>query len=206
MTDGSALTPEELDAETGTALPAKEAMSLLDLNADLDLALDLAAPVDAAIAANANVAAPIDAAASANVLSLGSVSAATTDQESLISQNLEGVASATAEQDATMLQGAPVDGGAADAPSAEEVLAGDADLLNVNVDLALDADVAAPIDAAVAANANVAAPINAAVSANIGSIDSVSVADADQSSVIVQNLEAEANANAAQDVTIDQAD
>ena len=42
-------------------------MSLLDLNVNLDLALDLAAPIDAAVAANANVAAPIDAAVAANV-------------------------------------------------------------------------------------------------------------------------------------------
>jgi hypothetical protein len=40
-------------------------MSLLDLNADVDLALDLAAPVDLAVAANLNIAAPITAAASA---------------------------------------------------------------------------------------------------------------------------------------------
>lgn len=40
-------------------------------------------------------------------------------------------------------------------------------LLNVAVDLALDADVAAPIDAAVAANVDVAAPIDAAVAANV---------------------------------------
>src|SRR4029078_6795693 len=63
------LSPEELAAETGAALPDKEVLSLLDLNADLDLALDAAAPIDLAVAANANVAAPIDAAVSANVLS-----------------------------------------------------------------------------------------------------------------------------------------
>src|SRR5688500_7974218 len=44
-------------------------------------------------------------------------------------------------------------------------------LLDVDVNLDLDADVAAPIDAAVAANANVAAPIDAAVSANVLSPD-----------------------------------
>ena len=63
------LSPEELAAETGAALPDKEVISLLDLNADLDIALDAAAPIDLAVAANANVAAPIDAAASANILS-----------------------------------------------------------------------------------------------------------------------------------------
>src|SRR3954462_5832238 len=70
------LTPEELAAESGTALPAKEVMSLLDLNANIDLALDTAAPIDLAIGANANIAAPINAAVDANVLSVGSQSAA----------------------------------------------------------------------------------------------------------------------------------
>ncbi|MGH9084553.1 MAG: peptidoglycan-binding protein, partial [Acidimicrobiales bacterium] len=63
------LSREDLEAEAGTALPAKEVLSLLDLNVDLDLGLDLAAPIDLAVAANANVVAPIDAAVSANILS-----------------------------------------------------------------------------------------------------------------------------------------
>ena len=62
-------------------------------------------------------------------------------------------------------------------------------LLDLNVDLSLDADVAAPIAGAVAANANVAAPIDAAVAANIGSIGSEAVAVADQDVVINQELE-----------------
>lgn len=77
-------------------------------------------------------------------------------------------------------------------------------LLNVDVDLALDADVAAPIDAAVAANANVAAPIDAAVSANVLSVDSDAAALADQDSIIVQDLDGEAVATATQDATLDQ--
>lgn len=80
----------------------------------------------------------------------------------------------------------------------------DQTLLNLNVDLALDADVAAPIDAAVAANANVAAPIDAAVAANIASVDSTAVASADQDSIIVQELDGVATATADQDVTMDQ--
>lgn len=56
------LSQDELDAEGATALPDKEVISLLDLNAALDLALDAAAPVAGAVAANADVAAPIDAA------------------------------------------------------------------------------------------------------------------------------------------------
>lgn len=98
------LSLDEMDAERAAALPDREAMSLLDLNLDLDLALDLAAPVDAAIAANANVAAPIDAAVSANVLSVDSEAAALADQDSVISQNLDGTATANAVQDADINQ------------------------------------------------------------------------------------------------------
>lgn len=99
------LTPEELEAEGGVALPDKEAMSLLDLNAQLDLALDLAAPIDAAVAANANVAAPIDAAVAANIASPGAVAQAAAVQNLEISQTLEDVeANATADQDADVEQ------------------------------------------------------------------------------------------------------
>jgi hypothetical protein len=100
----SDLTPQEMEAQTGAQLPDKEAMSLLDLNADLDLALDLAAPVDAAVAANANVAAPIDASVSANILSPESTSVASADQDSIIMQDLDGTAVAEATQDATIDQ------------------------------------------------------------------------------------------------------
>ena len=65
----------------------------------------------------------------------------------------------------------------------------DGDLLNVDVDLAADADIAAPINGAVAANANVAAPIDAAVAANVGSIDSDAVAVAQQDAIINQNID-----------------
>jgi hypothetical protein len=94
MTKKSDLSREEVQAQDASALPDKEAMSLLDVNADLDLSLDIAAPIDAAVAANANAALPIDAAVSANVLSFDSV----------ISQSLDGVANATAIQDATIDQ------------------------------------------------------------------------------------------------------
>ena len=60
------LSDEELAAQGVTALPDKEVVSILDLNADVDLAIDAAAPIDLAVAANANVAAPIDAAVGAN--------------------------------------------------------------------------------------------------------------------------------------------
>lgn len=106
----SGLSPEEMEGQDAAALPDREAMSLLDLNADLDLALDIAAPVDAAVAANANVAAPIDASVAANVLSVNSDALAQADQDSIISQNLDGEATATATQDATVDQSDPTAG------------------------------------------------------------------------------------------------
>jgi hypothetical protein len=102
--DEQGLSDEEIGEQQASDLPDREAMSLLDINANLDLALDLAAPVDAAVAANANVAAPIDAAVSANVLSVGSASIASADQDSIIQQTLEGEATATANQDADIDQ------------------------------------------------------------------------------------------------------
>lgn len=213
MTDE--LTPmsrEELAGEAGTALPPKEVLSLLDLNVDADLALDLAAPVDLAVAANANIAAPIDAAVSGNILSAMSSAASLADQDAAINQTISG------EADAEAPQSSVIDGGdgTADEPTAPgavevpplptdpaDALSGG--LLDLNVDLALDADVAAPIAGAVAANANVAAPIDAAVAANIGSIASEATAIADQDVVIDQQLnDVEANATADQDSTITQ--
>jgi hypothetical protein len=109
-TPNPGLTPEEMDGQQAAALPDREAMSLLDLNADLDLALDVAAPVDAAVAANANVAAPIDAAVAANVVSFGSDALAEAPQDSIVIQNLDGEATATAIQDATIDQSDPAAG------------------------------------------------------------------------------------------------
>jgi|SRR4051812_42827376 len=77
-------------------------------------------------------------------------------------------------------------------------------LLDLNLDLALDADVAAPIGAAIAANANVAAPIDASVGANVGSVNSVVVSSADQHANITQVLYGVATANADQDSAISQ--
>jgi hypothetical protein len=98
------LSDAELQAEQAAELPDREAMQLLDLDATLDLALDLAAPIDAAIAANANVAAPIDASVAANVIGIGSTAASSADQDALIQQTLTGVANANATQDVTMDQ------------------------------------------------------------------------------------------------------
>jgi hypothetical protein len=77
-------------------------------------------------------------------------------------------------------------------------------LLNVNVDVALDADLAAPIAGAVAAQANVAAPIDASVAANIASVDSTAIAVANQTTLINQSIEGDATATADQDAEITQ--
>jgi hypothetical protein len=207
------LTAADLDAESGTALPSKEVMSLLDLNANVDLGLDLAAPVDLAVAANLNVAAPIDAAASANVLSFGSDAVAAAPQQTLIDQHIAGSANANAPQSASVDQTSmdPTTGSTADVPPAPDATTtvGDVtsggNLLDVNVDLAANAHLAAPIDGAVAANGNIAAPIDAAVSANVGSIDSHATAVAPQTAIINQDLDGvEANATATQDAAVKQ--
>jgi hypothetical protein len=201
---------EELAGEAGTALPPKEVLSLLDLNVDADLALDLAAPIDLAVAANANVAAPIDAAVSGNILSALSNAASLADQDASIHQTVSGEANADAPQHSVLDQSNDtVEPGATEVAVPElptdpaDALSGG--LLDLDVDLSLDADVAAPIAGAVAANANVAAPIDAAVAANIGSIGSEAAAIADQDVVIDQQLnDVEANATADQDSTITQ--
>ena len=104
MDQKPALTVDEMEAETAAALPDREAMSLLDIMADLDIALDVAAPIDAAIAANANVAAPIDAAVAANIGSVGSEATAVAQQDSVIIQELDGTAIANATQNANIEQ------------------------------------------------------------------------------------------------------
>lgn len=218
------LSNDDLEAEGGTLLPNKEVLSLLDLNVNLDLGLDLAAPIDLAVAANANIAAPIDAAVSANVLSFGSEAQGLADQDVAIQQGLVGEAAADAPQTSVLDQGDVLAPDDAPLPDAGAALPGDlpgdlpADLpgtdgigsslegglLDLDVDVNLDADVAAPIAGAVAANANIAAPIDAAVAANIGSIDSSATAVADQDALIVQDLDGVAEATAAQDSTITQ--
>lgn len=222
------LSDDELLAQAGTPLPDKEVASVLDLNADLDLGISAAAPIDLAVAANANVAAPIDAAASANVLSFGSESQALADQGVIINQGIAADATAESTQDSTISQGGSTADGTADggAGAVDETLpngtlpdgtlpdvgalpvdpagALDGDLLNVNVDLAADADIAAPINGAVAANANVAAPIDAAVAANIGSIDSDAFAVAQQDAIITQNIDGSATATADQQSDLEQ--
>src|ERR1700733_1105944 len=95
---------EEIEAEDAVSLPNKEVLSLLDVNANVDLGLDLAAPVDLAAAANLNVAAPIEAAATANVLSDGAEAVGYAEQHGTIDQGISGTADAVAPQHATVDQ------------------------------------------------------------------------------------------------------
>src|ERR1700754_1417449 len=95
---------DEIEAQDATSLPDKEVMSLLDVNANVDLGLDLAAPVDLAVAANLNVAAPIEAAAGANLLSNDAQAVAVAQQHGTIDQGISGSAEATAPQHADISQ------------------------------------------------------------------------------------------------------
>jgi hypothetical protein len=279
---------DEVEAEDAVALPNKEVMSLLDVNANVDLGLDLAAPVDLAVAANLNVAAPIEASASANVLSPDAQSVSVAHQSGSIDQSISGKAEAIAPQHADVTQNSnpvesgggavagttppsgpdgvqvPADpstagaatgagnavegaaggatggatdavggatggatdavggaaGGAAGAVGGATSGAGDAvsgatggvdnllnggSLLDANVNIHANANLAAPIDGAVAANANVAAPIDASVSANVGSPGAISEAAAEQEVNISQHLDGvTAHAEATQDASVDQ--
>src|SRR5256885_14694662 len=89
------VTMDEVEAEDAVSLPNKEVMSLLDVNANVDLGLDLAAPVDLAAAANLNVAAPIEASAAANVLSPDAQAVSEAYQHGSIDQSVSGSADAT---------------------------------------------------------------------------------------------------------------
>src|SRR5689334_5824748 len=113
---------DEVEAEGATSLPNKEVLSLLDINANVDLGLDLAAPVDLAVAANLNVAAPIEAAASANLLSPDAQAIAVAQQHGSIDQGISGTANATAPQNAEITQDATPEDGAVPASSAAAAL------------------------------------------------------------------------------------
>jgi hypothetical protein len=102
--DVEALSMDEIEAEGAVPLPNKEVMSLLDVNANVDLGLDLAAPVDLAAAANLNVAAPIEASAAANVLSADAQAVSVAQQHGTIDQLISGSANATADQHADIAQ------------------------------------------------------------------------------------------------------
>jgi hypothetical protein len=242
-----AVSMEDIDAEAPVALPNKEVLSLLDINANVDLGLDLAAPVDLAAAANLNVAAPIEAAASANVLSPDAQAVGLAEQHGTLDQTMSGSATATAPQHAGVTQdssgttggvtgGTATDGTATDGTAgvtgdttgttaaepttgttdpvgtttgdvtggAENLLNGGS-LLDANVNIDANANLAAPLDGAVAANANVAAPIDAAVAANVGSDGATAEALAPQELDVQQTLDGvSADATATQDANVNQ--
>lgn len=219
--DEQGLSDDELAAHAATALPDKEVISILDLNADINLAIDAAAPIDLAVAANANVAAPIDAAVGANILSVDSTAQALSDQGVMITQGIDADATAQADQGSVIDQAEgtatepTTDGPTAGATdglggvtegTTEDLSAGvlSGNLLNVDVNVDADADIAAPINGAVAANANVAAPIDAAVAANIGSIGSDAVAVSQQDAIIEQDITGSADATSNQTSEIQQ--
>src|SRR3954470_22367803 len=104
-------THEELGMEGVTALPAKEVMSILDLAADIDLAIDGAAPIDLAVALNANIMAPIEAAVSANLLSDDSTSQGMAHQGVTLNQTLDPDAIATGLQHSSIDQSDTTTGG-----------------------------------------------------------------------------------------------
>lgn len=203
------LTPEELQAEVGIALPDKEVVSIIDVNADINVGIDAASPIDLSAAANLNVAAPIQAGAGANVLTYGSGADAmvthSADGGVVIMQSMDDVtADATSIQDSAIDQAGDTSTGTVTDPGAgtdtgTETDTGatvdtgtgsftDGSLLNVDVNVDLNADLAAPIAGGVAANANVAAPINAGVAANIGSWDSTADAVSIQDATITQTM------------------
>jgi hypothetical protein len=208
---GNGLTPEELQAEIGVALPDKEVVSILDLNVDVDVFLDVASPIDLAVAAQLNVAAPIDAAAGANVLSVDSTAGAMVDQNAFVNQILEADATAVSDQDSSIDQTDVADGDPTQEPPDDggTVEVGDlatleGPLLNVDVNVDVDTDLTAPIAGAVAANANVAAPISASVAANVLSFGSEADAISYQDAIINQELRGETIANAIQESDVTQ--
>ena len=205
---------DEIEAEDAVSLPNKEVMSLLDVNANVDLGLDLAAPVDLAAAANLNVAAPIEASASANVLSPDAQAVSEAYQHGSIQQGITGNVEATAPQHATVGQDSsnafPPDstgtGGSTGGTTSGGVdsLLNGGSLLDANVNIHADANLAAPIDGAVAAQGNVAAPIDAAVSANVASPGAAAEALAPQQVDIQQNIDGNATATAEQTADVNQ--
>jgi hypothetical protein len=209
------LSMDEVEAEDAVSLPNKEVMSLLDVNANVDLGLDLAAPVDLAAAANLNVAAPIEASAAANVASPDAQAVSEAYQHGSINQSITGDSTAVAPQHASVAQdssnafGGDAAGGTGGTPSGTTVGGADSllnggSLLDANVNLHADANLAAPVDGAVAAQGNVAAPIDAAVSANVASPGAAAEALAPQQVDIHQSIDGTAHATADQTASVEQ--
>jgi hypothetical protein len=134
---------------------------------------------------------------------------ASADQTGSISQGITGDAVAHAPQVSAIDQSGDPTGGTAPADAATSTTADpngalDGPLLNVDVNLDGNLNLAAPIDGAVAAQANVAAPIDASAAANIGSVDSVASAVSHQDVVIDQAIDGNASATADQQSSITQ--
>jgi hypothetical protein len=207
---------DEVDAEDAVSLPNKEVMSLLDVNANVDLGLELAAPVDLAAAANLNVAAPIEASAAANVASPDAQAVSEAYQHGSIDQSITGDSTAVAPQHASVAQDSSNAFGSDQTPSptagepsgttvggADSLLNGGS-LLDANINVHADANLAAPVDGAVAAQANVAAPVDAAVAANVASPGAAAEALAPQQVDIHQSIDGNTNATAEQDAEVTQ--
>jgi hypothetical protein len=216
------------DKEVASILDLNADLDLnLDIAAPIDLAVaanaNVAAPIDAAVGANIlSAGSSAQAMADQGVLIDQGITAdatATSTQDSSINQAETGAEQAgepTTTGSSRPSEGAlPVDGGALPVdgvplPADGNVVPDEigtalsGDLLDIDINLAADADVAAPINGAVAANANVAAPIDAAVAANIGSIDSDAVSIAQQDAIITQNIDGEATATAGQQSDLQQ--
>ena len=198
----------------------------IDLAAPIDLAVaanaNAAVPIDAAASANV-LAIGSDAQALADQglmidQHISGEAIATAPQDASIDQSNDvvdgGSGGQVADQLAPGTQETPAatDGASTGAvpdvsANAIELPTGDSDLLsgpllNVDVDVSLDTDLAAPTAGAVAANLNAAAPVDAAVSANIGTIGSQATAVADQDAIINQDLD-DVTATATADQTAD---
>lgn len=78
--------------------------SLLNVNVNLDANAGIAAPINGAAAANANVAAPINAGVAANIGAVDSTSVADAQQEAVITQHVDGAATATSDQQSNLQQ------------------------------------------------------------------------------------------------------
>jgi hypothetical protein len=214
------LTPEEIAAESGTALPAKEVLSLLDLNANVDLLLDLSAPVDLAIGANANIAAPVNAAADGNVLSTGSESQAGAVQAGAVHQGILGNATAISGQTSSIAQGdqgtpgttetgatvpGTADTGATDtgttAPGATDTgtTAPTSGTSDVSTGSLLDGNLL-NVNVDVNGNLHLASPINGAVAANANAAVPINAAV----SANVGSVDSSSTALSEQQVSIDQ--
>jgi hypothetical protein len=106
VADGAPAIPPPTDSGTvELGDPSTLDGPLLNVDVDVDLDADLAAPIAGAVAANANVAAPISASVAANVGSVDSDAIAFTQQDAVITQHLEGSATANAVQDSAIDQG-----------------------------------------------------------------------------------------------------